>query len=314
MINWDDLRVFIAVTQSGSFAKAGVRLGMDATTVARRIQRLETSLRATLVVRRRQGLQLTAAGVRLCEAGASFEAAMATASEEGAVNPLAGTVRLSIAEGFGASIVAPAMADFLERRPGLKIEIDASPGFLSPTTRKVDLSITSSPPGGARLVVERLADYELGLYASKGYLGRRGVPAAFDDLKDHDFIGCVDDLVYSEQLKFLDAFSPNLRQRIKCTSMKMQIVLASSGCGLGAFPHYLVDDNPQFVRVLPDRFITRTYWMATHHELYEVARVRTVRHWLQALCAEHWGRLAPSQVLEASDPERAIPILNAALA
>ena len=294
MVNWDDLRVFIAVTQSGSFASAGARLGMDATTVARRIDRLEVSMRATLVVRRRQGVQLTAAGVRLSEAGAAFEAAMDRAGEEGAVSPLAGIVRLSVAEGFGAQIVAPALPEFMERRPGLRLEIDASPGVLSATTRKVDLAITSSAPTGSRLVVERLADYELGLYASPAYLAHRGTPTTLSGLKEHEFVGCVEDLVYSEQLKFLDAFAPNLHQRLRCSSMKMQILLAASSAGIGAFPHFLVLDNPALQRVLPELVVTRTYWMATHHELYEVARVRSIRNWLQALAAESRSLLTPT--------------------
>ena len=247
MINWDDLRVFIGLTRAGSFSAAAGRLGMDATTVARRIQRLEAGLRATLIVRGGDRLQLTAAGLRLSENGAAFEAAIA-AAEEGVTSPLAGTVRISVAEGLGAQILAPAILRLMER-PGLHIEIDASPGFLSPTTRKVDLAITSSPPSSARLVVERLTDYELGL---------------------------------------------------TCSSMKMQIAMAAAGAGIGAFPHFLASEVPALRPVLPDLSVTRTYWIATHQELYDVARVRLVRSWLQALVQEHAGRLTPLRTLSDS--------------
>ncbi len=295
MMNWDDLRVFIALSQAGSFAGAAARLGMDATTVARRIQRLESGLRATLVVRGADGLHLTAAGLRLSERGAAFEAAMA-AAEEGVTSPLAGTVRLSVAEGLGAQILAPAILRLMDR-PGLRIEIDASPGFLSPTTRKVDLAVTSSPPGGSRLIVERLTDYELGLYASASYLERQGAPAHLEDLQGHEFVGAVEDLVYSDELLFLEAFAPRLRQRLTCSSMKMQIAMAAAGAGIGAFPHFLAADNPDLRPVLADLTVTRTYWMATHQELYDVVRVRLVRNWLHTLALEHAAQLTPSLYL-----------------
>lgn len=295
MFNWDDVRVFIAVVQSGSFSAAGRRIGMDATTVARRMQRLETGLKATLIVRGRVGLQLTAAGVRLAEAGASVEAAMKGAGEEGSVDPLAGTVRISVAEGFGGCVLGPALPTFMARHPGMRIELDASPGYLSPTTRKVDIAITSSRLESSRLVVERLTDYELGLYAAPKYLEERGVPQTREDLRQHDFVGCVDDLVYSEQLRFLDAFEPKLRCRLKCSSMKVQIILAASGGGIGAFPHYLVEGEPDLTPVLPDLSLTRTYWEATHKELYEIARARAVRDWLYDLVEERKRHFTPSR-------------------
>lgn len=295
MFNWDDVRVFIAVVQAGSFAAAGRRIGMDATTVARRIQRLEVSLKATLVVRGHVGLQLTAAGARLAEAGASVEAVMKSAGDKGSMDPLAGIVRVSVAEGFGGHILGPALPDFLERHPGLRLEIDASPGYLSPTTRKVDIAITSSRKESSRLIVKRLSDYELGLYASHDYLKKRGKPKDRADLHKHDFVGCVNDLVYSPQLQFLNAFEPKLRSRLMCSSIKVQIILAESGGGIGAFPHYLVADHLTLTQVLPELEVKRTYWVAVHKEFYDLARARAVLEWLYELVAARQNVLTPHE-------------------
>jgi DNA-binding transcriptional LysR family regulator len=298
MLNWDDIRVFIAIAQSRSFSGAGRRIGMDASTVGRRIQRLESSLKATLVVRHPHGLQLTAAGLRLSEAAATIEAAVSTANEEGAATSLGGTVRLSVAEGFGSEILAPMLPGFVDSRPGLRIEIDASPGFLSPTTRKVDIAITSSPPSGSRLVVEKLTDYDLGLFASRDYLTRHGTPQSPSELAGHHFIGSVDDLIYSEQLRFLDAFFPGLPRRLQCSSMKVQILLAANGGGIGAFPHFLVASYPMLTPILTDLQATRTYWIATHQEMYDIARVRAVRNWIFSLVKDNCERLNPSRNVE----------------
>lgn len=295
MLNWDDMRVFIAVAQAASFANAGRRIGMDATTVARRIERLEAGLNATLFVRGRKGLHLTAAGVRLAQAGVGVEAAMENASEEAAANATVGTVRLSVGEGFGGEILARSLPGFVERHPGMRIELVASPGYLSSITREVDIAITSSPPTGSRLVVERLVDYELGLYASPLYLQANGRPESRDDLKRHNFVGYMDDMIYSDELRFLDAFEPHLRRRLSSSSIRLQMILAEAGGGLGAFPHFLITDLNELERVLPELVVVRTYWMAIHAELYETARIRAVRSWLADLVGQNRHRLAPSR-------------------
>ena len=294
MLNWDDMRVFIAVAQCGSFSAAARRIGLDPTTVARRIERLEASLKSTLVARRPNGLELTAAGVALAEAGAHVEAAVEHAQGNDQQTAITGTVRISVAEGFCSALLAPALPEFLDRHPGLRIEIDASPGYLSPTTRKVDLAITSSPPTGTRLVVERLADYELGLYASSDYLAKYGVPQSREELACQHFVGWVDDLIYSDQLRFLDSFNTNLPRRIKCSSMKVQINLAEAGAGIGAFPHFLVKALPQMTRILPDLVAVRTYWMASHAELHDLARLRLLRRWIEALVRSKADIMMPS--------------------
>jgi DNA-binding transcriptional LysR family regulator len=294
MINWDDMRVFIAVARSGSFLNAARRIGLDPTTVARRTRRLETKLKATLFVRSRKGLQLTAAGALLSEAGAGVEAAMDTASEIGALDPLAGTVRVSVAEGFGGHILAPALPAFAASRSGMRVELVASPGYLSPTTREVDIAITSSPPESSRLVVEKLSDYEIGLYASVEYLAAHGTPVKREELKKHQFIGYVDDLLYTQELRFLDSFEPNLKRPLTCSSLRVQVVLAEAGGGICALPHFLAADGRRLVRVLPNIMVRRTYWMAIHGDLYETARMRAVRRWLINLVDENRALLTPS--------------------
>ena len=223
---------------------------------------------------------------------------MDVAGEESAVSPVVGTVRLSVAEGFGANILAPAFPAFVDRRPGMKVELVASPGYLSPTTREVDIAITSNPPSSTRLVVEALTDYEIGLYASQQYLNDHGEPQDRDDLKNFDFIGYIDDLIYTSELRFLDSFNPDLRRRLACSSLKAQTVLAAANGGIGAFPHFLVEGIP-LVRVLPKESTVRTYWIATHVDLYETARMRAVRSWMFDVVKQNRHRLTPLKAARA---------------
>jgi len=167
MFDWDDLRVFIAAARAGTAAAAAKRLNLDATTVGRRIAALESALKATLFVRGRSGLQLTASGARLLETAAAVETAMNAAAEAGRADLVAGTVRISASEGFGGRILAPALPALRARHPELSIELIANPGFMSPLKREVDVAVTLSASQSARLLVEPLTDYELGLFASR---------------------------------------------------------------------------------------------------------------------------------------------------
>lgn len=290
MFDWDDLRIFLAATRAHSLTAAAGQLGIDAATVSRRVARLETALRATLFVRSAGGLQLTAAGSRLFETGLEAEAAMASAGRAGETDVVGGTVRISVAEGFGAAIIAPALPRLREQRPDLRIELAATAGFLSPSRREVDIAVTLSAPSSSRVVVEPLTDYQLGLYASAAYLDRAGTPADAADLQRFDLVGYVDDLIYAPELRYLDEIHPALRPALSSSSIRAQQEMVAAGGGVGVLPCFLAEG---LVRVLPERRLTRRFWISTHREVADTARVRAVRDWLKALVAAERGRLSP---------------------
>ena len=284
MIDWDDLRIFITAARSRSFGEAAQRLGMDATTVGRRIQRLETALRSTLFVRSRQGLTLTAVGARLRDAGGSVEQAIETASAHAPGEAVSGVVRISASEGFGTRFIAPALPAFLADKPGLSIELAANSGFLSPANREVDMAVTLTLPQSPRLTVERLTDYDLQLYASKAYLARAGRPRGIDDLRRMDLVGYVDDLIYADALRYLDDVAPDLRPRITSSSIAAQQVLVQAGAGIAVLPRFMAVDDAALEVVLEDQVrLRRTFWISTHHDLQATARLRAIRTWLLAL-------------------------------
>ncbi|HWA59720.1 MAG TPA: LysR family transcriptional regulator, partial [Caulobacteraceae bacterium] len=107
MFDWDDLRIFIAAARAGALAGASAKLGIDTATVGRRVARLETALKATLFIRSPTGLQLTAAGAQLLARALDAETAMEAVSRSTRPDLVAGTVRISAAEGFGSAVLAP---------------------------------------------------------------------------------------------------------------------------------------------------------------------------------------------------------------
>ena len=279
---------------------------MDAATVGRRTARLESAVKATLFIRSVSGLQLTAAGARLLELGADVEETMAAAATAGEPDVVGGTVRLSVAEGFGTAILAPALPALQAQRPGLRIELAATAGFLSLTKREADLTVTLSASRSPRVVTEPLTNYELGrliarklgalelgLYASADYLSKAGHPATAADLEQHRLVGYVEDLIYAPELRYLDEVHAGLRTSLSSSSINAQERMIAGDGGIGILPCFLAG---RLVRVLPHISLARRFWISTHQEVAATARVRAVREWLKTLVAGQRSLLCPSSI------------------
>ena len=290
MFDWDDARVFAEAARSGTLGRASDRLGMDAATVGRRVARLETALKATLVVRDRSGLRLTAAGAQFLK---SIEAAEHALHEgEQAVRPdtVSGTVRISTSEGFGTAILAPALPRLLREGRGIRIELAANSGFLSPSSREVDLAITLSQPDAARLVTTPLTDYQLALYAHPDYLAAHGTPESIAALGQHVMTGYVEDLIYAPELNYLGEVSAGLHARLASSSIRAQQEIIGSGGAIGVLPCFMADG---LVRILPQVLLQRRFWLSIHRDLADTARIRTVTRWIRALCEDQGPQLNP---------------------
>lgn len=292
MLDWDDLRVFLACARTGSFKEGAARLRLDPTTVARRVQRLEDEMRTTLFVRSPRGLQLTAAGAELLEASQGVETAVDRVGSAESLTAATGVVRLSASEGFGAHVLAPAIPKLLDSRPGLRLELVATAGFLSASSREADIAVTLAPPASSRLAVERLTDYGLGLYGAPAYLDRAGRPERVEDLGSHHLVGYIDDLLYAAELRYLNEIHPELRVRATSSSIRAQLELTTAGAGLCVLPHFMADAGPVLEPVLASAVqLTRTFWISVHRDLQETRRIRIVRDWLLATVAAQSRRL-----------------------
>ena len=290
MFDWDDVRIFIAAARAGSLGAAATRLGIDAATVGRRVARLETGLKSTLVIRSPSGLQLTAAGAQLLQVGLQAESAMDAAARVAQPDAVAGTVRISASEGFGGAVLAPALAELHTARPGLRIELAASSGFLSPSRREVDMAITLSAPDSGRLIVETLTPYQLALYAAPDYLAAHTRPEHVEDLTVHSIVGYVDDLIYAPELRYLDEVRPGLTPHLASSSIRAQRDIIAGGGGIGVLPCFLAQG---LERVLPEVQLERRFWLSTHRELHDTARLRAVRTWVKSLSARNSESLSP---------------------
>lgn len=287
-MNWDDVRMFLAVARTGQFLAAARRLGVNHATLSRRVTALEEDLKTRLLIRRTNGCELTAEGEVFLRAAERMETEMLEAQAQvGRVDSaLAGTVRIGAPDGFGVYFLAPRLGRLTARYPELKIQLVPVPRSFSLSQREADIAITIERPEQGRLVSSRLTDYSLGLFASRAYLEEAGMPDTVEALKDHRRIGYVEDLIYSPSLNYTGEIMRNWDAGFEISSAIGQTEAVRAGAGIGILHIYIARQYPDLVRILPATSIQRAYWTIYHESARDLARVRTVADFVHQMVRE----------------------------
>jgi len=280
-MDWDDLRIFLQVARSRGIAGAARTLGIDPTTVGRRLARLELSLDATLFEGVGKDRRLTESGQELMEHAETIENAAFAATGVLSGRP-AGNVRLSIAEGFATWLIAPALGEFREAHPEIRLDIITTSGFLNPSKREADIAVMLARPRHGRLIASKLADYRLRLYGSRTYFKAHEAPLQVADLKSHALVNYVPEFNYSPELDYLNEIGPELDAAFRSTSINVQHQMVASGAAIGALPRFMGDRDERLLPVLEQEVeITRSFWLVTHADMRQLPRIDAVTRWLK---------------------------------
>ena len=294
--DWSDYQAFLAIARAGQLARAANALGVDATTMGRRLRRLEARLGATLFEQTREGQVLTEAGEALL-AHVEAMALAAAAIGEGAAGggTLSGTLRISVPEGFGSWFLSRHVAAFARLNPGLTLDMVANSGLLSLSKREADVAVMLSRPKAGPVIARKLSDYALRLYATPDYLAASpAIERAADLLQGHRLVGYIPDLLYDPVLGYLDEIQPGLAVALRSSSINAQHRLIANHAGIGVLPCFMGDADPALAAVLPGQRIVRSLWLVTHKDTHNLARVRAGKDWLgQAIGMERDVLLPP---------------------
>ena len=298
-MDWDHLRFFAALAQTGTLAGAARVLEVEHTTVARRIQTLEQQLGHPLFVREATGHRLNAAGQQLLPVAQAMEKAVRgvehlalhPASESSAI---AGLVRVGVSEGLGVQLMAAPLARLAQQHPHLSVDLLALPRLMHLSRREADIVISLERPKRGTVVVSKLADYHLYLYGERQYLACKPLVRISEDLRHHQFIHYVDDLLFSKELQLLAQVYKPSHFVFRSTSIAAQYEAVRAGAGLAVLPAFMADRDPQLQRVLPEvaRF-ERTFWMSMPQEAKALLRIQTVWRLLKHVMAEAHSSLRP---------------------
>ncbi|NGQ92086.1 LysR family transcriptional regulator [Rhodobacter sp. HX-7-19] len=273
-MDWDDLRIFLAVARSESLSGAGKRLKIDAATVGRRIARLEDAMGARLFAKSPQGYALTEEGNRLLPHAERAESALDGAREAlSGPEGLTGQIRIGAPDGCANYLLPQVLARICDANPGLEVQIVALPRVFNLSKREADLAIAVSRPTAGRLTVQKLTDYHLHLAAHPDYLSRAAPIDSPADLVHHRLIGYIPDMIHDKELDYLAELGAR-SVALASNSVSVQLHWLRAGAGVGVVHDFALPTAPELVKLIPGQVaLTRSFWLIRHADDGRVERL-----------------------------------------
>jgi DNA-binding transcriptional LysR family regulator len=293
MLDWDDLRFFLAVARDGSLSAAARTLHVAQPTVGRRIAAFEQKLGARLFVHTPSGQVVSATGRRLVahaermELDALAALRVATGRDVG----LRGRVCITASEWLIGSVLGPLIAPLVARHPELEIELVADVRHLSLVRREADLAIRPSKFEHQEVVQRAIAVVGFGLYASDGYLSRHGAPDFARHCEGHTLVAMSESLGKIPDVDWLPTFTSRARVVVRTNGRAPMATMAAAGIGITCLPRFVGDATPG-LRLLPTPTPgpERQLWLGVHRDARAVPRVKAT----MAFLAQSIERLRPA--------------------
>ena len=277
MFDWDDLRHLIAVSRHGSTLAAARVLGVNQSTVHRRLIALEKAVGLSLLKRNTKGYHLTELGEALIESVLAVDTAV-TALEQRVLSlkrDLNGAIRLTCPEPTVPRIMASGLLDrFHARYPNLQVEFVSSDQYLDLNAGDADVAFRSGEPIDETLVGRKICDSVWAIYASKSYVQANGCPTGIENLSDHAMIGFDGIMANHRVAKWLPASVPGARIVSRNNSMLGTLAAVKAGVGVAPLPTTLGDAEDQLVQVLPPiTALTRSWYILVPAKLRKTPRI-----------------------------------------
>lgn len=289
LASWDDLRFVAAVARRGSFLAASAELGVDHTTVGRRVAAAEKALGARLFARSTAGLSLTPEGEALLAPLQRVEDAVhhlmrrAGAERE----ELSGTVKVTAPESFGIAWLAPRLAELARAHPGLHIDLDPTGAVLDLSRRQAEVALRHVRTKDASLVSRHAAELGHGLYASRSFLARYPVRSPADLSGRPVLTSPQGDL----EAEWLERLAPDAMPIFTCVLAVALVAAAKTGVGIAVLPRYLGDAEEELVYLpMPDE-PKQSLWITVHKDLRKTPRVRAVLDFIAESLQREQGAL-----------------------
>jgi DNA-binding transcriptional LysR family regulator len=292
MFEWDDARYFLAVHRSGSLSAAARQLGVNQSTVGRRLATLEEHLGAKVFVRTRDGYRIAPAGERLLPHAERMEDEAIAVEREvtGQETTLTGTVRITASDLFASRIITALLVELHARYPDIEIDLDTSSRVRSLTRREADIAVRVGGIAERGVAARKVGVFASAAYASKAYVEAHGRPRG-DDWSGHDFVGFAQDYNFAES-RWLEARASKGRVVFRAYATLAQLNATLAGIGIGMLPCYVGDAEADLVRLVPpSQFVRHTIYLIVHEDLRQAARIRACADFLAEGLRRHDKRL-----------------------
>jgi len=293
-MDWDKLKIFHAVAESGSFTKASTVLNLSQSAISRQIQSLENELKIHLFERHARGLVLTDNGEYLYKTAheviSKLKDVEATLNDE--KDKLHGKLTVTTVVSFGTTWLTPRIKEFMSLHPEIEIELIFDDKELDLSTRQADIGIFMRRPKQLNYIQKKLIDLHYHIYGSTKYLEKYGHPKNIRDLDKHKFItygrGAPSPVFNPDwALKLGSKDSKKRKPVMKVNSVYGLLLAVQSGVGLAALPDYITVNVPNIIKVLPDTEgpLTETHFVYPQ-SLKNVAKVKAFRNFLFSKVSE----------------------------
>lgn len=287
-LNWDDLRYFLRAAESKSLAGAARAARVEHTTIGRRLSALERSLGAPLVLRGREGLQLTPLGEQIAPLAAAVERAV------NAVRDLVASersrVRLAVPSGF-TRLFSDAIAAFTRDNADVTLEIVSGARPVDLKKGEADLAIRTSTLVDKDLIARKLFDGGFALYASESYLARKPAPRDPNDLTGHDVVGF--DVVLSKvsAVQWLNERAVKANVVMRSREVMDIATAVIGGIGLSVLPCWIGDSETSLRRLTPDVIALQSFSLVYPRESKLSPEVRAVIRFVTSMIRDKASRL-----------------------
>ncbi len=274
MFDWNDLRYFLAVAREGSTIAAAKMLGVNQSTVQRRLSDLEEKLGRELTTRQTSGYKLTAFGEELLAYAERVESAVGELERHVADSgrDRSGVIRVTCPEPIVPRLT-PLMDRFHERHPKYRVEFLTSDRYLDLLKGEADVAFRSGDTDDD-LIGRKIADSIWAVYASRTYIERHGQPDRVEDLANHLLVSFDETMPNHRVAKWLNAVAPQARIIARNNSVLGLVYAVKSGIGMGPLPTAIADEQSELVRVLgPIAELTRSWRLLTHPDLRRMPRI-----------------------------------------
>jgi|TARA_B110000116_G_C16701156_1_gene519863 DNA-binding transcriptional LysR family regulator len=304
-MNWDDIKIFLEVARAERLSTAAKRLTMDASTVSRRLHKLEESIGTKLFDRTQEGHVLTADGKVLLNSACKMEqdAQHALSNIHNNNEENCGLVRIGVTEALGNFFVSPNLLSLQQQHPNIDVHLLLFSRYVKISRNEADIAIAVERPKSTSMIVSKLCDYKLQLYVHQDYLDKnldkfpQGI--ALDQLAKHKWVTYVDNLLFTDQLSYVKELNQYLDGELKAnfssTSIISQYFAIKSGLGIGILPCFLAEQDKNLIKLHSQKIsISRSFWLVTHPESKRLSHVNTVWQYLKQLVLQHADLLNPS--------------------
>ena len=298
-MNWDDVKIFLEVARTERLSIAAKRLNLDTSTVSRRLHKLEEQLASQLFERTVDGHVLTVDGEKLllCATQMEQNAQQALEGIQNSHQKNCGKVRIGVTEAFGSYFIAANLAKLQQGYPNIQLDLLHFSRFVKISRNEADIAIAVERPKSTSMIVNKLCDYQLQLYAHPSYLANNPT-IKLSNLAEQQWVSYVDNLLFTDELSYSKELNSLLAKPItptlSSTSIISQYNAIKSGLGIGILPCFLKDKSDELVKVFPDEInIVRSFWLITHPESKRLSHVSTVWDYLKQLVVDEKHHLMP---------------------